>query len=399
MEYDVVIVGGGPGGLVHGDPPEAAGGGERRRRQRVRAGKGSEIGRAHPLGRRHGPARAQRTDPGLEGDRRTAEPVDVTEDEFLFLTETGAQGRRTAACPSASRTTATTSISLVELRALAGPAGRGAGRGDLPGLSGRRSALQRRRLGQGRRHRQPRHRQGRRADRELPARHGTARQVHALLPKARAATSAAADRQATSSTRGKRSAELRHRHQGTVGDRSGQAPARPRDAHGRLAARHATPTAAPSSITWRTTRWRWASWSAWTTPIRSCRRSRNSSASRRTRRSASILEGGKRIGYGARAITAGGLLSLPKTVFPGGALVGCDAGFLNASRIKGSHAAIKTGMLAAEAAFDARAGRPPARRTERLPGRLRDVAGCTRSCCRPRNFKQWFKKGLHHRPR
>ena len=58
------------------------------------------------------------------------------------------------------------------------------------------------------------------------------------------------------------------------------------------------------------------------------------------------LEGGKRIGYGARAITAGGILSLPKMVFPGGALVGCDAGYLNASRIKGSHAAIKTGMLA-----------------------------------------------------
>ena len=59
----------------------------------------------------------------------------------------------------------------------------------------------------------------------------------------------------------------------------------------------------------------------------------------------SVLEGGKRLGYGARAITAGGLLSLPKTVFPGGALVGCDAGYLNAGRIKGSHAAIKTGML------------------------------------------------------
>src|SRR5690606_31211344 len=65
------------------------------------------------------------------------------------------------------------------------------------------------------------------------------------------------------------------------------------------------------------------------------------------------LAGGKRIGYGARAITAGGLLSLPKLVFPGGALVGCEAGTLNASRIKGSHAAIKTGMLAAEAAFAA----------------------------------------------
>ena len=66
-----------------------------------------------------------------------------------------------------------------------------------------------------------------------------------------------------------------------------------------------------------------------------------------------FFEGAKRISYGARAITAGGLQSLPKLVFPGGALIGCDAGFLNMSRIKGSHAAIKTGMLAAEAAFGA----------------------------------------------
>ena len=66
-----------------------------------------------------------------------------------------------------------------------------------------------------------------------------------------------------------------------------------------------------------------------------------------------FLEGGKRLGYGARAINASGLQSLPKLTFPGGALIGCDAGFLNAPRIKGSHAAIKTGMLAADAAFDA----------------------------------------------
>jgi len=66
-----------------------------------------------------------------------------------------------------------------------------------------------------------------------------------------------------------------------------------------------------------------------------------------------FFEGAKRISYGARAITAGGLQSLPKLTFRGGALIGCDAGFLNMSRIKGSHAAIKTGMLAAEAAFEA----------------------------------------------
>ena len=107
-----------------------------------------------------------------------------------------------------------------------------------------------------------------------------------------------------------------------------------------------------------------------------------------------FLEGGKRIGYGARAITAGGALSLPKTVFPGGALIGCEAGYLNASRIKGSHAAIKTGMLSAEAAYEAvTAGRqhdelaayPAAYEKSWLADELNQA----------RNFKAWFKKGLY----
>ncbi|HXZ00740.1 MAG TPA: electron transfer flavoprotein-ubiquinone oxidoreductase [Stellaceae bacterium] len=63
------------------------------------------------------------------------------------------------------------------------------------------------------------------------------------------------------------------------------------------------------------------------------------------------LEGGKRVAYGARAINEGGLQSVPKLAFPGGALIGCAAGFLNVPRIKGTHNAMKTGMLAAEAAF------------------------------------------------
>jgi electron-transferring-flavoprotein dehydrogenase len=105
------------------------------------------------------------------------------------------------------------------------------------------------------------------------------------------------------------------------------------------------------------------------------------------------IKPGKRISYGARAITAGGLMSLPKAVFPGGALVGCDAGYLNVSRIKGSHAAIKTGMLAAEAAYDAvKAGRqhdelsayPEAFEQSWLHTELN----------KSRNFKSWFKKGL-----
>jgi electron-transferring-flavoprotein dehydrogenase len=68
------------------------------------------------------------------------------------------------------------------------------------------------------------------------------------------------------------------------------------------------------------------------------------------------LEGGKRIAYGSRAINEGGLQSIPKLVFPGGALVGCSAGFVNVPRIKGSHNAMKSGMLAAEAAFAALRG-------------------------------------------
>ncbi len=68
------------------------------------------------------------------------------------------------------------------------------------------------------------------------------------------------------------------------------------------------------------------------------------------------LEGGKRLSYGARAINEGGLQSVPKLTFPGGALIGCSAGFVNVPRIKGTHNAMKTGMLAAEAAFDKLAG-------------------------------------------
>jgi len=106
-----------------------------------------------------------------------------------------------------------------------------------------------------------------------------------------------------------------------------------------------------------------------------------------------FLEGGKRIAYGARAIAAGGLQSLPSLVFPGGCLVGDDAGFLNASRIKGTHAAIKSGMLAAEAAHTALAA-----------GRAHDELAAYSDTFqsswlhdelyRARNFKPWMSKGL-----
>ncbi|MBA0397481.1 electron transfer flavoprotein-ubiquinone oxidoreductase [Stenotrophomonas maltophilia] len=104
------------------------------------------------------------------------------------------------------------------------------------------------------------------------------------------------------------------------------------------------------------------------------------------------LEGGTRIGYGARAITAGGLMSLPKTVFPGGALVGCEAGFLNVSRIKGSHAAIKTGMLCADAAFDALAADRQHDELSAYPAAF-ETSWLHDELKLSKNFKQWFKKG------
>ena len=107
-----------------------------------------------------------------------------------------------------------------------------------------------------------------------------------------------------------------------------------------------------------------------------------------------FFEGGKRISYGARAISAGGIMSLPRLVFAGGCIVGDDAGFLNAARIKGSHAAIKSGMLAADAALAAlQAGR--AHDTlEAYPAAFKQ-SWLYDELWQARNFKQWMSKGLY----
>ena len=106
-----------------------------------------------------------------------------------------------------------------------------------------------------------------------------------------------------------------------------------------------------------------------------------------------VLEGGKRLGYGARAINNGGLQSLPKPVFPGGVLLGCDAGFMNAARIKGSHAAIKSGMLAAEATYAAVAAGRQHDELSAFPEAF-EKSWLHEELNASRNFKPWFKKGL-----
>ncbi|MBV2182813.1 MAG: electron transfer flavoprotein-ubiquinone oxidoreductase [Castellaniella sp.] len=124
----------------------------------------------------------------------------------------------------------------------------------------------------------------------------------------------------------------------------------------------------------------------WLSPFEEFQRYKTHPAIRKT------FEGGKRISYGARSLTAGGLLSLPKMCFPGGVLVGCEAGVLNASRIKGSHSAIKTGALAAEAAFDALAAGRSHDELTAYPAAF-ERSWLHAELNKSRNFKQWFKKG------
>ena len=105
-----------------------------------------------------------------------------------------------------------------------------------------------------------------------------------------------------------------------------------------------------------------------------------------------MLKGGKRIAYGARAINEGGYQAVPKLTFPGGALIGCSAGFLNVPKIKGSHTAMKSGMMAAEAVFDylrngAESGVDPVAYEQSYRG-----SWVEKELHAARNFRPWFLK-------
>ena len=108
-----------------------------------------------------------------------------------------------------------------------------------------------------------------------------------------------------------------------------------------------------------------------------------------------FLEGGKRIAYGARALTAGGLQSLPKLTVPGAVLIGDDAGFLNAARIKGSHCAIKSGALAAEACFTALTAERQRDELNTYPEAFKN-SWLFDELHQARNFKPWMSKGLKY---
>ena len=107
-----------------------------------------------------------------------------------------------------------------------------------------------------------------------------------------------------------------------------------------------------------------------------------------------VFEGGRRIAYGARAINEGGFQSIPKLVFPGGAIIGCSAGFVNVPKIKGSHTAMKSGMLCADAAFDALAAEGPVATLDAYPAALR-ASWVWEELRAVRNIRPAFQKGLY----
>jgi electron-transferring-flavoprotein dehydrogenase len=172
---------------------------------------------------------------------------------------------------------------------------------------------------------------------------------------------------------GKRAAEVRHRHQGALAGAGRQAQAGPGAAHHRLAAgqqHRRRQLHVPLRGQLRDHRLRRAPQLQEPLAVAV----RRVPAVQASPVGEPYLEGGRRIAYGARAITEGGFQSVPKLTFPGGALIGCSAGFVNVPRIKGSHNAMKTGMLAAEAP-SRRSGRPRGRRTDRNTTAYREELG------------------------
>ncbi len=106
-----------------------------------------------------------------------------------------------------------------------------------------------------------------------------------------------------------------------------------------------------------------------------------------------IFAGGRRIAYGARALNEGGFQSIPRLTFPGGAIIGCAAGFLNVPKIKGTHTAMKSGMVCAEAVFDALSGDDPTAEIADYPARLRQ-SWVWDELYRVRNIRPSFHWGM-----
>ena len=383
-----------PGRACRRDPAEAA---RRRGGQRAvgrRAGEGLGGRRAHPVRRRHRPHRPQPADPRLEGEGRAGR--DGGDRGPLLLS----RPRRRAAHPQFRHAAADEQSRQLHRQPrqpvpLARRAGDRARRRDLSGLCRRRGALRRERRRHRRRHRRHGRRQGRQADRPLHARHGAQGQVHDHRRGRARLADQAADRQVRASSEGRQPQKygIGLKELWEVRPESAQARA---SCSTRLAGRSTTARAAArSSITTAPTWCRSASSCTSTTTTRTCRRYGEFQRFKTHPAIRDTFEGGKRIAYGARAITEGGWQSIPKLAFPGGVLVGCAAGFMNVPRIKGSHNAMLSGIAAAEAAFAAHRRGPRARPARRLRGARSCTGPIARDLRRVRNAKPMLSQVRH----
>ena len=250
-----------------------------------------------------------------------------------------------------------------------------------PGFAGRRGPLRRTRRGPRRGDRRHGRRARRHAQARLPAGDGAAREVHAVrrrLPR----LAVAGAHEEVQPARRRRAAEVRHRHQGAVAGRAGEAPARGSSCTARAGRSTRAPAAAPSCITWTTdlvavgfvVHLNYEN--PHLSPYDEFQRFKTHPAIRPT------FEGGKRLAYGARAINEGGLQSVPDLAFPGGALIGCAAGLRQPAADQGQpqrdedrHARRRVGVRRAGGRTRARRGSPtcPTRGASR---------GCTRTSTR-----------------
>ena len=389
MEYDVVIVGAGPAGLSAAirlkqlDPDLSV----------VVLEKGAEVG-AHILsGRRARPRRPRRAPPRLAQQRR-ADPARVTEDRFYLLGPAGHVRFPNWPMPPLMSNHGNYIVSMGDVCRWLAAAGRGARRRDLP-RHGRERARHRRGRRRPRRHR-----------RRVRPRQGPQARPRATSP-------------AWSCT-----ANTCFLAEGVRGSLAKQAIARFGLADGREPQKYGLgmkeiwevdPARTGSGQVTHTMGWPLGNErrrrlfiyhlednqvflgfvvhlnykNPWLYPYMEFQRFKHHPLI------AEVLKGGKRVAYGARAISEGGWQSIPKLAFPGGALIGCSAGFMNVPRIKGNHNAMLSGIAAAEAAH-ARHRRRPRRATSSPPTPRRWRPARSPATCKPvRNVKPlWSRYGL-----
>ena len=348
--------------------------------------KAAEIG-AHILsGGGHGPEGADRTHPRLEG---TGAPLNtpVSEDRVLFLSETGGRAIPNALLPDCFVNHGNYIVRLGNVVKWLGRAGRGAGRGGLSGFAGaeilfdENGAVKGVATGD----------MGLTREGEQGPAYAPGMELHAGISLFAEGCRGHLGKQLEAHFKLRDNADPQTYG---IGIKScGKYPLQiTRKAWSciRPAGRWTTPHTAAASFTSRTmVAVGYVVGLNYPTPSRP---SKSSSATRRTRRSASIWKEASVSPYGARAIAAGGLQSPPKLTFPGGGLIGDDAGFLNAARIKG--AATRRSRAACWRP------RPPSRRLPPSASgmnsptiqRLSSTAGCTKNCTRPATSSPYMKK-------